>query len=666
MEKSPIFLACRECNSPQLNSHRICKACGPVNGLYQCKHLLDDNSVEIVCEKCHLVIELSVPLKAPHSCFDCGSTDLGWRELNTQRWVQDSPEADVDKSDIWISGQFDGNYSGSLRQDSGGVLDQSRQFSIVINDGILYNPKPVNGPPIKRHPGEVKPLHQQEIKSVHICEGKPDSRGLRTVYIGELDDFRLHDWSNLSKEVDGGKAESLLGRISGTAYAILKSPKDAEKADLDNHQGSGSAQSSSNYPVEQGAIGKIWNKVLELTLTPSQIKTAGQQQHTGQPSQSPASYPDLSPVEVCKKCHWFLTCLVFGMVWVTCSLKHAAIAIAPLIAICYLVSALTEGLAPSLRWNDRVSNWIGGLFILAALLLLGFFAIPMVSHYECSTAFPWWLWAIALILIFASILPRCWPWFLMVIIWVFAILINYSGPCFSHVTTGNIFGKIPVAQVVKKDSVAGEKARKTVDQPPEDASKKQETGLRKIQSILDNIQRITERVAKNTDDNIKNVTSSDEDGKLVANSSKTKRADLDMAVNNPNKYFSCPDLSHKVDIYDIYIGGAALFPFNDDQLSPDAKIYLDKLRKLMALRPDAKIILTGNSDIAGSEDVKFQKSLGRAKALANWLVENNVTEMDKIQVKGASDLNLYVQNPKPEMQALNRRVDLRIDCPAVQ
>nr|WP_255536931.1 OmpA family protein [Polynucleobacter sp. AP-Capit-er-40B-B4] len=139
-----------------------------------------------------------------------------------------------------------------------------------------------------------------------------------------------------------------------------------------------------------------------------------------------------------------------------------------------------------------------------------------------------------------------------------------------------------------------------------------------------------------------------------------------MAVNNPSKYFSCPDGTRKVDVYDIYIGGAALFPFNDDQLSPDAKIYLDKLRQLMVLRPDAKIILTGNSDITGSEDVKFQKSLGRANALANWLVENNVTTMDKIQVKGASDLNLYVQDPKPEMQALNRRVDLRIDCPAAR
>ena len=76
--------------------------------------------------------------------------------------------------------------------------------------------------------------------------------------------------------------------------------------------------------------------------------------------------------------------------------------------------------------------------------------------------------------------------------------------------------------------------------------------------------------------------------------------------------------------------------------------------------------MTGNSDIVGSEDVKFQKSLDRAKALANWLIENDVTTMDKIQVKGASDFNLYIQDPRPEMQALNRRVDLRIDCPALQ
>ena len=665
MEKSPIFLACRKCNSAQLDAHRICKTCGPVNGLYLCQHLLDDNSVELVCEECHLAIDLTAPLKVPHFCFDCASTDLDWRELNTLRWVQNLPEAVVNKSEIWICGQFDGNYSGSLKQDSGGMLDQSRQFSIVINDGILYNPKRVSGPPIKRHSGEVKPLHQQEIKSVHICEGEPDSQALETIYIAELDDFRLHDWSNLSKEVNGAKTDSLLGRISGTAYAILKPPKSTEKTNLDSHHDSSSAQSSSNHRVEPSPVGKIWNKLLELTRSSSQAKAASQQ-HIGQPSEGLMSYPELSPVEVCKKCHWLVTCLVFGLVWITCSLMHVAIAITPLIAICYLASTLSKRLAPSLHLNERVSNWIGWLSILVALLILCFFAIPMVSHYECSTAFPWWLWVIALILIFASILPQCWPWFLMLIIWVFAILINYSGPCFSNMTPGGLFEKTPVAQVATKDSVDGQKAKKTVDQPPSQASKKQDTESSKSQSILSNIQRIAERVVKNIDDNIKNVTSSDEDGNLVANDINTKRADLDMAANNPNKYFTCPNPSHKADIYDIYIGGAALFPFNDDQLSSDAKIYLDKLRKLMALRPDAKIILTGNSDIVGSEDVKFKKSLDRAKALANWLIENDVTTMDKIQVKGASDFNLYIQDPRPEMQALNRRVDLRIDCPALQ
>jgi outer membrane protein OmpA-like peptidoglycan-associated protein len=666
MEKFPLFLACRKCNSTQLDAHRICKACGPVNGLYLYQHVFDDKSVELVCENCHLAIELSISLRVPHSCFDCGSADLDWRELNTLRWLQNSPEVDANNSDIWISGQFDGNYSGSLIQDSGGALDQSRQFSIVINDGILYNPRRVRGPPIKKDSGEVKPLHQQEIKSVHICEGEPDSHALETIYIGQLDDFTLHDWSNLSKEVNGAKNDSLLGRVFGTAYAILKPPNNTKKVSLDSHHDSSSARSASNQRVESSAIGNVWNKLNELTRSSSQTKAAGQQQNIGQPSQDPLSYPQLSPVEVCKKCHWLLTCLVFGMVWITCSLMHAAIAIAPLIAICYLARVLTEGLAPSLRWNDRVSSWIGCLLIITALLILGFFAIPTVSHYECSTAFPWWLWVVALILIFASILPQCWPWFLMVIIWVFAILINYSGPCFSSMTTGSIFEKTPVAQVEKKDAADTDKTQKVKEKLSEHVSKKQEAEPSKTQKILGDIQRIAERVVGNIDDNIKNLISSDEDGNLVADSSKTKRADLDMAANNPNKYFTCPNSSRKVDIYDIYIGGAALFPFNDAQLSPDAKIYLNKLKKLMALRPEVKIILTGNSDIAGSEDVKFQKSLDRARTLANWLVENDVTTMEKIQVKGASDFNLYIQDPRPEMQALNRRVDLRIDCPAMQ
>jgi outer membrane protein OmpA-like peptidoglycan-associated protein len=660
MGNSPAFLACRKCDSTQLYEYRICSVCGPVNGLYKGNPSSDGNPVEIICDECHQGIEAKGSVKLPHSCLYCGSTDLDWRELSTHRWVQAPHEVDSDPSDIWITGDFDGNYSGSLRGDSGGQLDQSQQFSILINNGKLYNPKRVKGPPLKRHTSEVKPLFQGEVDQVQICEGEPNSHSVKTLYIGQLDDFRLHEWSNLSEEVDRGKVESLIGCISGTAYAKLKSPQDIQKTEPENHGSSTTppAPPSSEQPLAQNTFRKIWNKVVQLAKESSQSMVSG--------SQQPVADPELPPVQACKKCHWLLTCLVFILVWVACSLMHAVIAIAPLIVICYLVNALTKDFAPSLHWSDRISNWVSGLFILAALAILIFFAIPEISRQECATNFPWWLWSIALILIFTSILKRCWPWFLMVIIWVFVILINYSGPCFSHVSTGKISEKAPIAQVVKKDPSDADKTKKTVDQPKKEEPKNQETGPSKTQEILDNIQRITDRVVKNIDDNIKNVISSDEDGNLVVNSSKTKRADLDMAVNNPDKYFSCPNGARKVDVYDIYIGGAALFPFNDDQLSPDAKIYLDKLRQLMVLRPDAKIILTGNSDITGSEDVKFQKSLGRANALANWLVENNVTTMDKIQVKGASDLNLYVQNPKPEMQALNRRVDLRIDCPAAR
>ena len=659
MGNSPAFLACRKCDSTQLDEYRICRVCGPVNGLYKGNPLSDGNAVEIICEKCHHVIESDSPARLPQTCLSCGSADLGWRELNTLKWVQSPPAADADPSDIWITGDFDGNYSGSLNRNSGGALEQSQEFSILINNGKLYNPKRVKGPPLKRHAGEVNPLFQGEVDQVQICEGEPNSHLVKILYIGQLDDFRLHEWSNLSEELDRGKVESLIGRISGTAYAKLKSPQEKQRTEPKNPQSVTVPPSltspSSEQPLAQNAIGKMWNKVVQLAKESRQAMVSG--------SQQPPDDPDVPPVQVCKKCNWLLTCLVFILVWVACSLIHAVIAIAPLIAICYLVNSLNEDLAPSLHWSDRISNWVSGLFILTALVILIFFAIPAVSRQECAANFPWWLWSIALILIFTSILKRCWPWFLMVIIWVFATLINYSGPCFSHVSTVKTSEKTPIERVVKKDA---DKTKKTVDQSKEEGPKKEEAGPSKTKTILDNIQRITDRVVKNIDDNIKDVTSSDEDGNLVADSSKTKRADLDMAVNNPNKYFSCPDGTRKVDVYDIYIGGAALFPFNDDQLSPDAKIYLDKLRQLMAQRPDAKIILTGNSDITGSEDVKFQKSLGRANALANWLVENNVTTMDKIQVKGASDLNLYVQNPKAEMQALNRRVDLRIDCPATR
>jgi outer membrane protein OmpA-like peptidoglycan-associated protein len=84
---------------------------------------------------------------------------------------------------------------------------------------------------------------------------------------------------------------------------------------------------------------------------------------------------------------------------------------------------------------------------------------------------------------------------------------------------------------------------------------------------------------------------------------------------------------------------------------------------LIKTNPDARLVLIGNSDIVGTDDAKYELSVRRADALANWLVLNNVTSLDKIQIRGAGDLNPIVKDARSELQALNRRVDLRIDCP---
>ena len=186
MGNSQTFLACRECDSPQFDECRICSVCGPVNGLYKGNPLSDGNTVAIICEKCHSAIESDVPARLPQDCLYCASTDLGCRELNTLRWVQSPSIVDDDGSDIWITGDFDGNYSGSLRGDSGGLLDRKQAFSILINNGKPYNPKRVKGPPLKRRSGEVKPLFQGEVNPVEICEGEPNSHSVKTVYIGQL------------------------------------------------------------------------------------------------------------------------------------------------------------------------------------------------------------------------------------------------------------------------------------------------------------------------------------------------------------------------------------------------------------------------------------------------------------------------------------------------
>lgn len=99
------------------------------------------------------------------------------------------------------------------------------------------------------------------------------------------------------------------------------------------------------------------------------------------------------------------------------------------------------------------------------------------------------------------------------------------------------------------------------------------------------------------------------------------------------------------------------FPVNSFELLPVSKIELDKLVELMKDNPTLHIQINGHTDNTGSNEINLALSKNRAKAVAQYLVDNGI-EVTRLTYKGFGATQPVATNLTEEGKALNRRTEI--------
>ena len=94
-------------------------------------------------------------------------------------------------------------------------------------------------------------------------------------------------------------------------------------------------------------------------------------------------------------------------------------------------------------------------------------------------------------------------------------------------------------------------------------------------------------------------------------------------------------------------------------LKKSSLVELNKVLKLLQITPDLKIEISGHTDSDGNDDFNLELSINRAKAVVNWLIENNISK-DRLSFKGYGETKPLEENNSISNKAKNRRTELTI------
>jgi len=645
MAKQIFTLCCHSCNAIPTVGPAICPKCGPsylrIDG-YEPNPSFNYQNVYQCCS------QPADGRSFPKKCTSCGSHDLGWKNPSDSTWLPEEQSDNEDSNSIWVSGDFDGDYVGSSLVASGVKLSGPSAFSVRIIGGQLKNILKVDLPPESREEGEKEWFFQDQVDNIDfLYESSRDPAA--STYHGSLTHFQIHQWQKMSVLPNEGGTSSLNGRIVGKAYGQIVQPKDDDSIKPINHIETKDksitrksywealkdhAQAAYKIGVRSG-----YNAVM-------QQKQNGRNDPVGS---NPAATPTpltLAPDSGCRHCNIFFMLATFFSVWLLCSLKRAFIAEIPFVIMCYWGFLRRSGSAPLFQFGKKIEIGVAIAMVAGALGILLVYGYQDHANTQCSPYLPWWVISIGFILLLTALLDVCWLWVVIGLIWVYALLFQCS------ISEGRCY----VPNVIINPNPGPGPNPPTPVNNEKDLIKKDDKNI--IQNIVDKTLLINKKLENVVDD----VTTNKIIDPVVTETDKGGRINLNKALSDPKKYFSCGSTNSKKAIYDIYVGGDALFPFNSCEINASV-LNLSKLAQLLQKEPNVKITITGHSDLAGSDEIKLTKSTCRAEAVANWLVSNGVMAQENIQVKGMADLDPVTTSLDRDFQELNRRVEIRLDCP---
>jgi len=102
------------------------------------------------------------------------------------------------------------------------------------------------------------------------------------------------------------------------------------------------------------------------------------------------------------------------------------------------------------------------------------------------------------------------------------------------------------------------------------------------------------------------------------------------------------------------------FLANSVELPEKEKSEIAEIARILKSIPGRKILISGHTALAGTEQDRLRTSRERAQAVADYLVLLGARKADEIIVKGYGSERAIADNSTPEGMALNRRVEITL------
>jgi OmpA-OmpF porin, OOP family len=97
------------------------------------------------------------------------------------------------------------------------------------------------------------------------------------------------------------------------------------------------------------------------------------------------------------------------------------------------------------------------------------------------------------------------------------------------------------------------------------------------------------------------------------------------------------------------------------QVTPEMKIYLNKVAEYMLNNPDARIIIIGHSDNQGTIEQRTWRARERAKNVEKYLLKELNIPQDRVIASWKGALFAIATNDTEEGRQQNRRVEITIE-----
>jgi outer membrane protein OmpA-like peptidoglycan-associated protein len=628
---------CRACAEDIVALNRYCEKCGHTTAVFE--RSVDDGRVRLSCSGCLAALPSQT---LPTVCNAGHRGDYGWWNPQSNDWVPSDAAAAMDMlGDVWVSGDFEGVYSGTLE---GALIvaskEDERHYRISsFQDAKLSNVIMEKGPPIWVGDDRRPPICVEEVKPVVVqIEGGADEDPEK--FVATLEDFRLYDW----RELNAGEIPSFLGKMSagwirGRAYARLHQYEEHAKPrrrqtfnhiDPEKQHGSADAVMGGEFftlkqevdakqAQEVDVYGQEAYRYLQVdrsgqSVAEDDVNGSGQSHHgAGQVPPVPEDPVSFMPYEPCFSCSIILRLVLSGLVWHFCNWKHALV----FFGVASLTCILSEFVSSA---NLTVRSRFNRNLLLAGIALLALAGILVEAYSlafsdDCALISDWPIYLIGAALVLTALLHLCWLQLLMLALW-FATTVIWCG-------------------------------------------------ANSLQCDKDNNKKRIEVVVNEIDVNLDYVIHPDSDTDVVndntndpTNPDNKRKISIDDVTNDPDLLDKCGN--------SIYFSEVALFQVKEYEIEPRARVQLRKLANVLKKKKDRKIIITGHADKSGDDSDQgylenIDLSNARAKAVADWLVQNAALDESLIEVRGAGTSMPITTDPKSAH--LNRRVEVSLECP---